>query len=171
MLARTARARTTSAGGMLLDTSDPEVAERFAAHRRRAQRPGRIGLVEVCRHEDLVLAADTVHYVSHWITPDLAPRRYDTRFFVTAAPPGQEAQHDDGETIATVWVRPGDALARQAGRARSSCCRRPSPTCRSLAAFRSTDEVMAWAGQVTDVPTVLPIVLIEDGQRAGPPAR
>ena len=59
-----------------------------------------------------MLAADTVHYVSHWITPELAPRRYDTRFFVTAAPPGQVAHHDDGETIATIWVRPDDALAR-----------------------------------------------------------
>ena len=107
-----------------------------------------------------------VHYVSHWITPELAPRRYDTRFFVTAAPAGQVAHHDDGETIATIWLRPGDALDRfaageiellpptvdmldEAGSSRldprgHGLGPRRSPTC----------------------PTILPIVLIEDGRAA-----
>ena len=91
------------------------MAARFAAH-RDAVNERRTSLLDVCRQEDLVLAADTVHYVSHWITPELAPRRYDTRFFITVAPPGQVARHDDGETIATIWVRPADALARSRGR-------------------------------------------------------
>ena len=37
--------------------------------------------------------------------------------------------------------------------------------------YRTTAEVMAWARQVTNVPTVLPIVLIEDGQRPHPATR
>ena len=138
------------------------MAGRFALH-RDAVNEQRTGLLDICRQEGLVLAVDAVYYVSHWITPELAPRRYDTRFFITAAPPGQIASHDDGETIATIWVRPAEALARHEP-ARSSCCPRPSPIC---AASRSTGpppQVMAWASQVTDVPTVLPIVLIEDGQ-------
>ena len=53
-----------------------------------------------------------IHYFAHWITPRGAPRRYDTRFFVAAAPPGQIAAHDAGETIAEVWISPQDALAR-----------------------------------------------------------
>ena len=65
-----------------------------------------------------MLEADAVHYVSHWITPELAPRRYDTRFFVTAAPPGQVASHDDGETIATIWVRPPRRWPARPGRDR-----------------------------------------------------
>ena len=73
-----------------------------------------MGLLDLCRQEDLVLVVDSVYYVSHWITPELAPRRYDTRFFITAAPPGQVARHDETETIATIWVRPQEALAREA---------------------------------------------------------
>jgi hypothetical protein len=38
------------------------------------------------------------------------PRRYDTRFFLAVAPEGQEAAHDNHETIAHAWVRPQDAL-------------------------------------------------------------
>jgi 8-oxo-dGTP pyrophosphatase MutT (NUDIX family) len=146
----------------LLDTSDPDTSRRFAAH-RDAVNGGQARLLDVCREEDLVLAADTVHYVAHWITPELAPKRYDTRFFVTAAPPGQVAQHDDEETIATIWVRPGDALAR--GETGEIELLPPTiANLKSIEPFRSTAEVMAWAAAVTDVLTVLPIVLIEDGQ-------
>jgi hypothetical protein len=38
------------------------------------------------------------------------PRRYDTRFFLAVAPEGQEAQHDNHETTAHVWMRPQEAL-------------------------------------------------------------
>ncbi len=144
-----------------LDTRDPEVVRRLADH-RRALNSGLTGLVQVCEQENLVLAADAVHYVSHWITPELSPKRYDTRFFITAAPPGQVAEHDEGETIASVWVRPHQALAASAGDEVDLL----PPTLanlRNIESFRSTDQVMAWARQVTDVPTVLPIVLIEDG--------
>jgi 8-oxo-dGTP pyrophosphatase MutT (NUDIX family) len=144
-----------------LDTRDPDVAGRFAAH-RRALNEGRTGLIELCKQENLVLAADTVHYVSHWITPQLSPKRYDTRFFITAAPPGQVAQHDHAETIATVWVRPREALTSSAG-GDVDLLPPTMANLRNIEPFRSTDEVMAWARQVTDVPTVLPVVLIEDG--------
>jgi 8-oxo-dGTP pyrophosphatase MutT (NUDIX family) len=148
--------------GGLLDTTDPAVAARFAAH-RDALNGQRTRLVDVCREEHLVLDVDAVYYVSHWITPELAPRRYDTRFFIAAAPTGQVAHHDDGETIATSWVRPGQALARQAA-GEIELLPPTISNLESLESFRSTGEVMAWARQVTEVPTVLPVVLIEDGE-------
>jgi len=147
--------------GSLLDTSEPVVSGRFAAH-RDAVNDQRSGLLDICQEEGLVLAADTVHYISHWITPELAPRRYDTRFFITAAPPGQVASHDDGETIANIWIRPADALAREAA-GEIELLPPTIANLKSIEAFRSTGEVMEWASGVTDVPTVLPIVLIEDG--------
>jgi 8-oxo-dGTP pyrophosphatase MutT (NUDIX family) len=148
--------------GTLLDTSDPEVARRFAAH-RDAVNAGTMGLLDVCGAEDLVLATDTVCYVSHWITPDLAPRRYDTRFFLTSAPPGQVARHDEGETIATVWIRPAAALARNAA-GEMELLPPTVANLRSIEPFHTTAEVMEWASGVTEVPTVLPVVLVEDGQ-------
>jgi 8-oxo-dGTP pyrophosphatase MutT (NUDIX family) len=59
---------------------------------------------------DLVLATDALHPVSHWITPPGGPRRYDTWFFIAAAPEGAYL-HDDAELIASAWVAPADALA------------------------------------------------------------
>ncbi len=157
-----ARPRDPARGTDLLDTTDPAVRDRFEAH-RLAVNEGRTGLVDVCRAEGLVLAADTVHYVSHWITPELSPRRYDTRFFVTVAPAGQVARHDDGETIATVWLRPGDALHRF-GAGEIELLPPTVDALTTLSAHASTDAVMAWAREISDVPTILPIVLMVDDQ-------
>ena len=146
----------------LLDTTDPASLARFVTY-RDALNAGTTRLLDVCRTEGLALDVGSVHYVSHWITPELAPRRYDTRFFITAAPSGQVARHDDGETIASIWIRPREALSRF----RDGEIELLPPTIenlRNIGRFRTTGEAMAWAEQVTEIPVVLPIVLIEDGQ-------
>lgn len=48
--------------------------------------------------------------LARWVTPPGPPRRYDTRFFVTAAPLGQSAACDGEETIECGWWRPAAAL-------------------------------------------------------------
>ena len=47
---------------------------------------------------------------SHWITPDEVPIRFDTKFFVAAAPAGARARPDGEECVDARWLRPGDAL-------------------------------------------------------------
>jgi 8-oxo-dGTP pyrophosphatase MutT (NUDIX family) len=99
------------ADGHMMSLDDPTVAARFKRHRADVDRGAR-RLVDVCTDEHLRLAVDHMHYFSHWITPEGAPRRYDTRFFVCAAPSGQTPLHDDRETIANCWIRPADAIER-----------------------------------------------------------
>lgn len=89
----------------------PEVEARFDEHRRQVHAGSR-SLLEVLAAEELVLCVDEVRYVSHWITPEGEPKRFDTRFFLARAPEGQAYVHDDDELIGSEWVRPGDALAR-----------------------------------------------------------
>ncbi len=60
--------------------------------------------------EALELATDTLHYFAHWITPEVLPIRFDARFFVAAAPSGQEASPDGQETVEARWISPRDAL-------------------------------------------------------------
>jgi glyoxylase-like metal-dependent hydrolase (beta-lactamase superfamily II)/8-oxo-dGTP pyrophosphatase MutT (NUDIX family) len=66
------------------------------------------------RSRRLRLAADRLAYLSHWITQAGRPRRYDTRFFIAAAPEHQEAVHDGREAVAHDWLAPKDALERHA---------------------------------------------------------
>ncbi|WBY01075.1 NUDIX hydrolase [Ramlibacter tataouinensis] len=52
---------------------------------------------------------------SRWITPAgsfTSSRRFDTRFFVCAAPDGQMARHDLSESSESLWVAPREALGR-----------------------------------------------------------
>jgi 8-oxo-dGTP pyrophosphatase MutT (NUDIX family) len=146
--------------GKICDWSDPEVAARFAEH-RKAVDTGERRLVDVCADEGLQLAVDAMHYFSHWITPVGPPRRFDTRFFVARAPMGHTYLHDDRETIANEWVRPNDAVARAERKELDIIF----PTLRTLMAigrFDTTDELLAAAAAIESVPVMLPRV-VQDG--------
>jgi len=75
---------------------------------------GELSLGDVLAEHGLVLDAGSVFLFAHWLTPEGAPRRYDTWFLVAPAPRGQEGSHDDAELVHSEWVRPSDALARDA---------------------------------------------------------
>jgi 8-oxo-dGTP pyrophosphatase MutT (NUDIX family) len=68
---------------------------------------------ETAEETGLLLTPGDLHYVSHWITPHGAPKRFDTRFFVALSPPDDHAL-DATEHIDSCWIRPADALARHA---------------------------------------------------------
>ena len=143
--------------GDVISFADREVAERFVSH-RAAVDSGELRLVDLCVREHLQLDVGAIHYFSHWITPVGPPRRYDTRFFVAAAPPEQVPLHDDRETIANLWVRPGDALARHERGELDLIF----PTIKNLEAigrFDRSADLLAAAAAIEEVPTILPRIV------------
>jgi 8-oxo-dGTP pyrophosphatase MutT (NUDIX family) len=62
--------------------------------------------VAMLEREDLYLDLAPLIYWSHWITPSVEPKRFDTRFFAIAVPPDQAASADRGELTEHAWVRP-----------------------------------------------------------------
>jgi len=149
------------ATGEMVDLQELAAAERWVAH-RGAVDGGTLRLVDLCAAEGLSLAVDGMHYFGHWITPEGAPRRYDTRFFVTAAPSRQTPLHDDHEVIANAWLRPADAIAR----AESGELTMLPPTVSSLRAvarFDTAAQALAAAAEIVDVPAILPKVMAVDG--------
>jgi len=142
------------AEGHVISFADDATSARFEKH-RAAVDTGERRLLDVCRAEGLTINAGAMHYFSHWITPVGAPRRYDTRFFVAAAPPEQVPLHDDREAIAQLWVRPGDALSRHAAGELEMI----PPTVENLkgiARFDRTADLLAAAAAIAEVPTILP---------------
>jgi 8-oxo-dGTP pyrophosphatase MutT (NUDIX family) len=97
--------------GLPVDLDDGARAARLE-RARRAVGGGDCAFLDVVRDEDVLLDVGALHLFSHWITPAVSPRRFDTWFFVAAAPEGHAYLHDDGETVASVWIRPADALDR-----------------------------------------------------------
>jgi len=109
----------------------------------------------------LRIALDRIVHFAHWITPVAESRRYDTRFFLGAMPPGREASADAREMSDAVWLSPRAALDRFA------LGRLPMvfPTVRtleSLAGFESVDAALdTLRGQA--VAPILPRLVRVDG--------
>lgn len=144
-----------------VDLDASHVVERWAHHREQVD-TGQLTMVDLCRLEGLRLACDEMHYFGHWITPEGSPRRYDTRFFLAAAPPNQTPLHDDHEVIANEWLRPADGIARcEAGEL--TMLPPTISSLRAIARFATAAEALAAAREIVDVPTILPRVVAYDG--------
>ena len=152
------------ADGRRLDLSDPGAAERFAGHRDDVDNERRT-IAEVAVQEDLHLDVGQLHYFSRWITPLGAHRRYDTRFFVCAAPEGQEVVEDSRELIGTQWLTPAVALRRHD----AGDITMIFPTVRTLVAlsrFDRADAVLDHARAQSRVEGILPTISDgDDGMR------
>ena len=93
-------------------------------------------------------------HFAHWITPVPVPKRFDTHFFLAAAPADQDALHDGREAVDSVWIRPRDALAAaEAGLRKVVFPTRMNLT--KLARHDSVADAFA-AARATPVVTVLP---------------
>ena len=49
---------------------------------------------------------------SHWVTPKLMPKRFDTWFFIASMPTGQRCVPDALETTHGIWITPKEALEK-----------------------------------------------------------
>ena len=143
-------------GGDEVRFDEPAIEDRFNTA-RHAVHDGKLDLIELCSTEGLRLMTDSIHYTAHWITPLGESRRFDTRFFVARAPTAQEPLHDDSETIASLWVRPADALERQ--RVGELLMLPPTIAClRFLESHATADAALAAAATIGVPPRILPKV-------------
>ena len=138
-----------------------EQAKRFSEHRRRLQQ-NETTLAAIIQAEGLSLATDRLRYFAHWITPEAMPRRFDTYFFVAAAPPEQQAAHDQLETTAGAWVHPAEAL-EQSNHGTFPLVFATIHQLRDLGAFASVAEAEHRLEQ-QEVPTIMPRAALRDGE-------
>jgi len=95
--------------GKPLELRNQDDRERFRHYRELLQNR-KISISGVAEKENLLFALDQLHYYAHWITPEARSERFDTLFFITRYPDGQEANHDRKETTAGAWLTPRKAL-------------------------------------------------------------
>lgn len=146
--------------GTPVDLTDRRVARRFVEHRRAVDAAER-RLIEVCAQEDLRLTLGDMHYVGRWITPPGSPRRYDTRFFLAAAPEGQRPVSDDREVISAEWISPTEALERHAANQFPML----PPTVanlRMICEYPDTRTALTDAAQMGPVHTMAPRIVADD---------
>jgi 8-oxo-dGTP pyrophosphatase MutT (NUDIX family) len=114
--------------------------------------------------EDLQLELDRLVYWSHWITPSLGRRRFDTRFFAVRVPPGQEASVDRYESTQHAWL--GEQAVRDSIAAGEMKVAPPTLATledlwRSHARHGDIDTMLD-AERARDVPPILPKMMADD---------
>jgi 8-oxo-dGTP pyrophosphatase MutT (NUDIX family) len=119
---------------------------------RRDLLAGERGLATMLARMGVRLDTARLRYWAWWLTPEGEPRRYDTRFFVAALPPGAVASAEGlAEVERERWLAPEVAAADQ-----SLPMLPPTRfTLRDLAGFRTVAELLE-AGHRRPVEQVLP---------------
>jgi 8-oxo-dGTP pyrophosphatase MutT (NUDIX family) len=95
--------------------TDPDSAGRDRAGRSLAEDrvelyEGRLGFADVLARRGLVIDPSLLPLMSHWVTPEVESRRFDTRFFTAALPAGQQASGAGEESTRSAWESPTKAL-------------------------------------------------------------
>ena len=121
---------------------------------RNTLRAGRKSFRDLVRDENLFFPLDVLVPYAHWITPEILPKRFATRFFLTALPPGQSATTDNAEMTDCLWIAPKEALRLY--RKQDILLMPPTiKTLDELSVFATLDELLAFTRQKTFHP-VLP---------------
>lgn len=122
---------------------------------------GKVDMLSFLEEHDLHLACDALVPFAHWITPTMMPKRFDTHFYVAAAPADHVALHDGHESVDSVWIKPSVALADAEAKKRTVIF----PTrmnIEKLGRSATTAEALAKA-QSGSIVTVLPEMRDVDG--------
>src|ERR1700742_114077 len=133
-----------------------------AAHRADLNER-KITFLKVLTDNGMLLALDELVPYAHWITPEGMPKRFDTWFFVAAAPPEQAGAHDGKESTDSIWVSSREALAGgESGRFKL-----PFPTTRNLIRLGKQPNVKAALDDSRGkaVVTVMPVMTKLNGGR------
>jgi 8-oxo-dGTP pyrophosphatase MutT (NUDIX family) len=142
---------------------DARRASEIEAAHRAALCEGKTTFSTILADNGLLLALDELMPYAHWITPEGMPKRFDTWFFLAAAPPEQAGTHDGRESTDSIWLSPREALAGgESGRFKL-----PFPTTRNLIKIGKQSSVKAALDDSRGKPvvTVMPVMTKFNGGR------
>ncbi|KAF0964858.1 NUDIX hydrolase [Rhodococcus sp. T7] len=149
--------------GVLLagPSADTVVADTSRYAQARTQLETReLSFSDFLKRENLVLRADLLRPWANWITPVGEGRRYDTRFFVAAAPQGQIADGATSEAEEVQWQSPAAALAHWQG---GGSILLP-PTWSQLTALSAFGSVVDVLAAEPEIPVILPTLITDEEQ-------
>ena len=118
------------------------------------------GVREVAEEASVALPdAEALVEFSRWITPAQVKIRFDTRFYLAAAPANAEPAPDGGETVDLGWFSPAGALEAYS-REEIALVFPTIKTLEQLAPFGSASELLGWA-EGREVVPIEPRVVME----------
>ena len=145
------------------DLVEAKRAAEIEARYRVALAERRTTFLDVLAKSSMVLALDELVPYAHWVTPEGMPKRFDTWFFLAAAPPEQLGAHDGKESTDSLWLSPREAVAGgESGRFKL-----PFPTTRNLIKLGKQPNVKVALDDARGKPvvTVMPVLTRSNGGR------
>ena len=145
------------------DLVDAKRAGEIAAGHRVALTERKTTFLKILAGTGMVLALDELVPYAHWVTPEGMSKRFDTWFFLAAAPPEQLGAHDGRESTDSLWLSPREAVAGgESGRFKL-----PFPTTRNLIKLGKQPNVKSALDDArgTAVVTVMPVLTKSNGGR------
>jgi 8-oxo-dGTP pyrophosphatase MutT (NUDIX family) len=138
-------------------------AAEIEARYRMALADRQTTFLDMLAESGMVLALDQLVPYAHWVTPEGMPKRFDTWFFLAAAPPEQLGAHDGKESTDSLWLSPPEAVAGGA----SGRFKLPFPTTRNLIKLGKQPSVRAALDDARGKPvvTVMPVLTRSNGGR------
>jgi 8-oxo-dGTP pyrophosphatase MutT (NUDIX family) len=126
---------------------------------------GELSMAQLCRANGWLLAVDQLAFYSHWITPP-GTLRFDTRFFLCAAPAKQTASLAGSEMSELVWRTASEALSDHADK-KLLLMYPTRAILKEIAAMRSIDELFEFAARPREILPTTPV--LPPGARADRP--
>jgi 8-oxo-dGTP pyrophosphatase MutT (NUDIX family) len=115
---------------------------------------GQLSIAVLCRMHGWRLAVDKLAFYSHWITPP-GRLRFDTRFFLCAAPPRQTASLAGNEMSELLWRTASEALSEHA--AEKLLLMYPTRSLlKEIAGMRGIDELFEFAARPRKILPITP---------------
>jgi 8-oxo-dGTP pyrophosphatase MutT (NUDIX family) len=147
--------------GHLISLGEGETAGRFAEYRLKLHER-QLSLKQLAQTEQIRYGLDRLIPYSHWITPEVESKRFNTRFFLAHHPPGQIPSHDTIEMTQSLWLTPAAAL--ESHKTGEILLMPPTlKTLEELSAYHSTHELFSAAASHR-IDTILPEAFVtEDG--------
>jgi len=135
---------------------------------RRMLLENKISLLEICKKENLSLNLNNIEPFSHWVTPEIEIKRFDTRFFIAYIPAKQTEKHDGNELTDSVWISPKKALDKSLNGEMPMIM----PTISNLQQcleFDSGQKLLEHQSKLTndDIPSILPKFFKNEGKWVG----
>jgi hypothetical protein len=97
--------------GEAIEPRADAVRQRLESSRQAVVR-GEFQFAAFLESEALLCDLARMIYFDHWVTPEIYPMRFDTRFYIAELPRLQKPLSRSEEVTQALWIRPEEALAR-----------------------------------------------------------
>ena len=149
--------------GILLHDASQIIDHQLKVNQRTELNNGNTNFLDICKAQKLNLPTDSMIPISHWITPEVEVKRFDTWFFLMHYQGDQQSNHDGIELTNSSWINPQEALdACSSGKMNMII-----PTIKNLEKLvpfkRVEDATDFFKEKVSSIPSILPKFEKQDG--------